>query len=181
MLHWLPALVRMNSVLASVFASRNGFSHYGHCRYKSLRQRPKFCLHPRLLNVDELTTEVQQQWLIKQRLNLDVSSRFNDAHNRIDLWLVNYCRFHYPAERTRPTLYLLTQQPELGSEILALPWLIRYSYSYRLNWQSFNNTNRGGGGDDVLRLTCLSLSSLMSLRFSSSREVDSCFTHTILL
>lgn len=142
MLHWLPALVRMNPALASVFASRSRFSHYRHWKYKSLCQRPKFCLHLRLLNTAALTTEVQQQWLIKQRLNLAVSSRFNDAHHRIDLWLINYCRFHYPAERMRPTSLDTTTWAR--SEILALPLVIRYCYSYRWNWQGFNNTKRGG-------------------------------------
>lgn len=108
----------------------------------SFCRRQKLCLHLRLLNTDGLTTEVQQQWLIKQESNLAVSSRFNDAHHRIDLWLINYCRFHYPAERMRPISLDTTTWAQ--SEILDLPWLIRCYYMYRLNWQGFNDTKRGG-------------------------------------
>lgn len=47
------------------------------------------------------TAEVQQQWLIKQEFNLAASSWFTEAHHHIDLWLINYCHFHYPAEGIR--------------------------------------------------------------------------------
>lgn len=167
--------------LCSAFANRMEFSCYWHCRYKSLSQRHKFCLHLRLLNMDGLTTEVQQQWLIKQEFNLAVSSRFNDAYHRIDSWLIIYWRFHYPAEGKLMSIQpksLDTTTWEQG-EILDLPLLIWCYSSNRLNWQGFNSTKRGNSV--VLRLTCLLLSSLMSLREDSSWEVDSCFTHTIML
>lgn len=70
----------------------------------------------------------------------------------------------------------MTQHPELRGEFW-LPRLVRHYYSHRLNCRGFNNTKQV-----ALRLTCLLHSSLMSLREDSSGEdVDSSFTHTIML
>lgn len=90
-----------------MFSRGSGFTHYRHCGYiycKFLCQRPNFCLHLRLLNIAGLTTEVQQQWFIKHRFNLAVSSRFNDAHHRIDLWLINYCCFSLPSRANKANM-----------------------------------------------------------------------------
>lgn len=151
MLLLLRVLERMESTLAPVFGSRSGFSHYHRRRYESVCQRPKFCLHLRPLNTADLTTEVQQQWLIKQGLNLAGTSRFNDAHHRIDLWLINYCHFHYQAERIGPISHDTTTWTQ--SQILAPPWLIRSYSLHRLNWHGFKN--KQWGASDVFSLTCL--------------------------
>ena len=132
---WFPDHRAMNSTSASMFGSSSRFSHYRHCKNKSVHQRPEFFLHLRLLTTAGLTAELQQPWLIKQGFNLASSSRFTDAYHPIDLWLIHYCHFHYPAGWISPDTTTRAQR-----HILAVARLTVYKYSVRFRWQTVTST-----------------------------------------
>lgn len=98
-----------------------------------------FCLH--------LATGQPPRWLIKQEFYLAASSWFTEAHHHIDLWLINYCHFHYAAEGIR---FDTNPWPQGDFFFFALPPLLQ-CYSHKPNWRGFNNARQV-----VLRLICLS-------------------------